>query len=171
MGIVINVMAVLYITLHGTIIGSALFAEPYAVITNALVLVLVLFCLINIFFFSVHNFCLHHFKATETTGKRNHHTACCGTHPTTCYGWLLLCCSSGYAINSDTKQNNTKTLLSSAFIPVILGAVTLFLKTLISRLLNNSGGDQVHKRSNDSRDQSAEGNTTELIEDEEILNP
>ena len=37
-GIVINVMAVLYIALHGTVIGFTLFAEPFAVITNALVL-------------------------------------------------------------------------------------------------------------------------------------
>ena len=48
-GIVINVMTVLYITIHGTIIGFTLFAEPFAVITNALVLVLVLFSLVNIF--------------------------------------------------------------------------------------------------------------------------
>ena len=93
-GIVINVMAVLYIALHGTIIVFALLAEPYAVITNALVLVLVLFCLINIFSLVFSNFCLPlHSKAAETTGKRNHHNECCGTHPTTRYGWLLLCCT------------------------------------------------------------------------------
>ena len=79
--------------------------------------------------------------------------------------------SSGYAINADTKQDNTRALLSSAFIPVLLGAVTFFLKMLIWKLLDNSGGNQVHDRSSDSRDQAAEGYATELIEDEEILNP
>ena len=71
----------------------------------------------------------------------------------------------------DTKQDNTRALISSAFIPVILGAVTFFLKTLISKLLDNSGGNQVHKRSGDGRDQSAEARSIELIEDEEILIP
>ena len=79
--------------------------------------------------------------------------------------------SSGYAINVDTKQDNTRALVSSAFIPVILGAVTFFLKILISKLLDNSGGNQVHKRNIDSRVESAEANTIELNEDEEILDP
>ena len=77
--------------------------------------------------------------------------------------------SSGYAINVDTKQD--RVLLSSTFIPVILGAATFFLKTLIWKLLDNSGGNQVHRRSSNSRDECAESNTTEFIEDEEILNP
>ena len=174
MGIVINMMAVLYIALHGTVIGFTLFAEPYAVITNALVLILVLFCLVNIFslVFTI--------SAYLFTPKRQRPQ---GRGTTILYAVVLIpllamvgcyCAvfgSSGYAINSDTKQDNTRALLSSVFIPVILGAVTFFLKMLISRLLDNSGGNQVHKKSSDSRDQSDKANTTELIEDEEILNP
>ena len=80
--------------------------------------------------------------------------------------------SSGYAINVEMKQDSSRALLSSAFIPVILGAATFFLKILISKLLDNSGDNQVHKRSSDSRVESAEANTIELIiKDEEILDP
>ena len=171
-GIVINVMAALYITLHVTVIGFTLLAEPYAVITNALVLVLVLFCLINIFslVFTI--------SAYLFTPKRQRPQ---GRGTTILHAMVLIpllamagcyCAvlgSNGYAINVDTKQDNTRALISSAFIPVILGAVTFFLKTLILKLLD--GGNQVHKRSSDSRDESAKGNTIELIEDEEILIP
>ena len=175
-GILINVMTVLYITIHGTIIGFALFAEPYAVITNALVLILVLFCLINIFslVFTISAY-LFTPKRQRPQGRGTSILHAVVLIPLLamvgCYCPVFG--SSGYAINSDTKQDNTRALLSSVFIPVLLGAVTFFLKMLISRLLvqDNSGGNQVHKRRNDSRDLSAEGNTTELIEDKEILNP
>ena len=173
-GILINVMTVLYITMHGTVIGFTLFAEPYAVITNAFVLVLVLFCLINIFslVFTISAY-LFTPKQRRPQGRGTTILHAVVLIPLLamvgCYCAVLGSC--GYAINADTKQDNFRALLSSAFIPVILGAVTFFLKMLISKLLDNSGGNQVHKRSSNSRDQSAEGNTTELIEDEEILNP
>ena len=173
-GIVINVMAVLYITLHGTVIVFTLLAEPYAVITNALVLVLVLFCLINIFSL-VFTISAHLFtpKRQRPQGRGTTILHAVVLIPLLamvgCYCAVLG--SSGYAMNAGTKQDSTRALLSSAFIPVILGAVTFLLKMLIWKLLDNSGGNQVHKRSNDSRGQSAEGDTTELIEDEEILTP
>ena len=172
--IVINVMATLYIAIHGTIIGFALLAEPFAVTTNALVLILVLLCLINI------SSLVFTISAYLFTPKRQRPQ---GRGTTILHAVVLIpllamvgcyCAvlgSSGYAINVDTRQDNSRSLLSSAFIPVILGAVTFFLKMLIWKLLDNSGDNQVHKRSSDSRDQSAEANPTELIEDQEILNP
>ena len=173
-GILINVMAVLYIALHGSIIGFALLAEPFAVITNALVLVLVLFCLINIFslVFTISAY-LFTPKQQRPQGRGTTILHAVVLIPLLamvgCYCAVLG--SSGYAINVDTKQETSRALLSSAFIPVILGAVTFFLKKLIWKLLDYSGGNQVHKRSGDGRDQSAEGNTTELIEDERNLDP
>ena len=172
-GIVINMMAVLYIALHGTVIGFDLLVEPFAVITNALVLVLVLFCLINIFslVFTISAY-LFTPKQQRPQGRGTTILHAVVLIPLLamvgCYCAVLG--SSGYAINVDTKQDNTRALLSSAFIPVILGAVTFFLKRLIWKLLDK-GGNQVSNRGNDSGDQSAEGNTTELIEDEEILIP
>ena len=171
-GIVINVIAALYITLHVTVIGFTLLAEPYAVITNELVLVLVLFCLINIFslVFTISAY-LFTPKRQRPQGRGTTILHAVVLIPLLamvgCYCAVLG--SSGYAINVDTKQDNTRALLSSAFIPVILGAVTFFLKILISKLLDNSGGNQVHKRSSNSRDQSAEGNTIELIEDSLVI--
>ena len=173
-GILINVMTVLYITIHGTIIGFALLAEPYAVITNALVLVLVLFCLINIFslVFTISAY-LFTPKRQRPQGRGTTILHAVVLIPLLamvgCYCAVLG--SSGYAINVDTKQDSTRAFLSSAFIPVILGTVTFFLKSLILKFLDNSAGNQVHKRSSDGRDQSAEANTIELIEDEEILDP
>ena len=173
-GIAINVMAALYIAIHGTIIVFAFLTEPFAVITNSLVLVLALFCLINIFSLAF-TISAYFFTPKQQRPKGRGTTI---LHAVVlipllamvgCYCAVLG--SSGYAINVDTKQDNTRALLSSAFIPVILGAVTFFLKTLISKLLDNSGGNEIHKRSSDSRDQSAEANPTEFIEDEEILNP
>ena len=167
-------MAVLYIALHGSIIGFALLAEPFAVITNALVLVLVLFCLINIFslVFTISAY-LFTPKQQRPQGRGTTILHAVVLIPLLamvgCYCAVLG--SSGYAINVDTKQETSRALLSSAFIPVILGAVTFFLKKLIWKLLDYSGGNQVHKRSGDGRDQSAEGNTTELIEDERNLDP
>ena len=170
--IVINVMATLCITIHGTIIGFALLAEPFAVITNALVLILIHFCLINIFSL-VFTITAYLFTPKRQRPQEGGSTilhaivlipllAMVG-----CYCAVLG--SSGYAINVDTKQDSSRAILSSAFIPVILGAITFFLKTLIWKLLDNSGGNQVHK--SDSREDFAEANPTELIEDEEILNP
>ena len=173
-GIVINVMAMLYITIHGTIIGFVLLAEPFAVITNALVLILCLFCVMNIFslVFTI--------SAYLFTPKQQRPQ---GRGTTILHGVVLIpllamvgcyCAvigSNGYAINVDTKQGSARAFLSSAFIPVILGAVTFFLKMLISRLLDNSRGNQAHKRGKDSIDQSAKGNTADLLEDEENLNP
>ena len=173
-GILINVMTVLYITIHGTVIGLAVLAEPYAVITNALVLILCLFCLINIFslVFTISAY-LFTPKRQRPQGRGTTILHAVVLIPLLamvgCYCAVLG--SSGYAINVHTRQDNTRVLLSSVFIPVVLGTVTFFLKMLIWKLLDNSGGNQVHKRGNDSRDQSAEGNTTELIEDEEVLNP
>ena len=115
-GILINVMTVLYITIHGTIIGFALFAEPYAVITNALVLVLVLFCLINIFslVFTISAY-LFTPKHQRPQGKGTTILHAVVLIPLLamvgCYCAVLG--SSGYAINSDTKQDNTRALLSS----------------------------------------------------------
>ena len=172
-GIVINVMATLYITIHGTIIVFALVVEPFAVITNALVLILVLFCLVNIFslVFTIFAY-LFTPKQQRPRGRGTTILHAVVLIPLLamvgCYCAVLG--SSGYAINGDTKQDNTRALVSSAFIPVILGAVTFFLKTLIWKLLDNSGGNQVHKKGSHSRDESAEANPTELIEDEEILN-
>ena len=173
-GILINVMAVLYITIHGTIIVFVLLAEPFAVITNALVLVLVLFCLINIFslVFTISAY-LFTPKRQRPQGRGTTILHAVVLIPLLamvgCYCAVLG--SSGYAINADTKQDNTRALFSSAFIPVILGAVTFFLKSLILKVLDNSAGNQVHKRSSDGRDQSAKASTIELNEDEEILDP
>ena len=173
-GILINVITVLYITIHGTVIVFALLAEPFAVITNALVLVLGLFCLINIFslVFTISAY-LFTPKRQRPQGRGTTILHAVVLIPLLamvgCYCAVLG--SSGYAINVDTKQDNTRALLSSAFIPVILGAVTFFLKRLIWKLLDNSGRNQVHNRSSDSRDESVEANPTELVEDEEILNP
>ena len=174
-GIVINVMATLYIAMHGTIIVFALLAEPFAVITNALVLVLVLFCLINIFslVFTISAY-LFTPKQQRPQGRGTTILHAVVLIPLLamvgCYCAVLG--SNEYAINVDTKHDSTRALLSSAFIPVILGAVTFFLKMLISKLLDNSGGNQVHKRSSDSSDECArQAQLSCMIEDEEILNP
>ena len=89
MALWINLVALPLTALHGVVILVTVIAEPFAVITNTLVLVLTLFCLANIICPIIYNFCLYlHSKTSETTRRRDHHATCYHTHPLASRGWL-----------------------------------------------------------------------------------
>ena len=137
----INLTAVTLIMVHGLLIFTAALAEPFAVITNTLVLLLVAFCVTNILAL------LFTISAYLFTPKRHRPQ---GQGKTMSHAVVLipllamitcLCFtvgSIGYLIKRNTKQDNIISLMGSVALPVILGAVTFGLKRLISKWLDKA---------------------------------
>ena len=131
----INLAAVTLIMVHILLILSAVLADPFAVITNTLVLILVTFCITNILAL------LFTISAYLFTPKRNRPQ---GQGKTMLRAVVLIpllamiacmcfCIGSvGYLTSRDTKQDNIISLMGSVALPVILGAVTFGLKKLIT---------------------------------------
>ena len=141
----INLTAVTLITEHGIIIFTAALFEPFAVITNTLVLILVTFCITNILAL------LFTIFAYLFTPKRHRPR---GQGKTMLRAVVLipllamiacLCFaigSIGYLIKHNTKQDNIISLMGSVALPVILGAVTFGLKKLMTKWLNKGPNDE-----------------------------
>ena len=137
----INLAAVTLIMVHILLILTAVLAEPFAVITNTLVLILVIFCITNILAL------LFTISAYLFTPKRNRPQ---GQGKTMLRAVVLIpllamiacmcfCISSvGYLTSGDTKQGNIISLMGSVALPVILGAVTFGLKKLITKWLDKA---------------------------------
>ena len=136
----INLAAVKLIMLLVILVIVAILAEPFAVITNTLVLILVAFCIANILAL------LFTISAYLFTPKRHRPQ---GQGKTMLRAVVLipllamiicLCLplfSIGYLTNRGTKQDNIISLMGSVSLPVILGAITYGLRKLISKWLNN----------------------------------
>ena len=137
----INLAAVTLIMGHGLVILLAVLAEPFAVITNTLVLILVAFCITNILAL------LFTISAYLFTPKRHRPR---GQGKTMLRAVVLipllamiacLCFSLGsvgYFTSRYTKQGNTISLMGSIAFPVILGAVTFGLRKLIAKWLDKA---------------------------------
>ena len=137
----INLTAVTLIMVHGLMILLAVLAEPFAVITNTLVLLLVAFCITNILAL------LFTISAYLFTPKRHRPQ---GQGKTMLRAVVLipllamiacLCFSLGslgYLTSRDSKQGNAISLMGSIAFPVILGAVTFGLKKLITKWLDKA---------------------------------
>ena len=137
----INLTAVTLIAGHGLTILLAVLAEPFAGITNTLVIILVIFCVTNILAL------LFTISAYLFTPKRHRPQ---GQGKTMLRAVVLipllamiacLCFSFGsvgYLIKRDTKQDNIISLMGSVALPVILGAVTFGLKKLITKWLDKA---------------------------------
>ena len=136
----INLAAVKLIMLFTILVIVALLAEPFAVITNFLILILVAFCITNILAL------LFAISAYLFTPKRHRPQ---GQGKTMLRAVVLipllamiicLCLpvfSIGYLTNRGTKQGNIISLMGSVALPVILGAITFGLRKLISKWLSN----------------------------------
>ena len=137
----INLVAVPLTALHGAAILLAVIVEPFAVITNTLVLVLLLFCLTNIFALS--------FTISAYIFTRKHQRPQ-GEGTTMLRAIILILLLvvvgsislfigvMGYLVNADTKQGSFVSLASSASVPLILGLVTFGLKRIISKWLDKA---------------------------------
>ena len=137
----INVVAAKLIMLLAILVILAILAEPFAVITNTLVLILVAFCITNIlallFTIFAYLFTPKH-KRPQGQGKTMLHAVVLIPLLAMIICLCLSIFSIGYLTNRDTKQGNTISLLSSVALPVILGAVTFGLRRLITKWLNKA---------------------------------
>ena len=139
----INIVVVTGVMFHGLLLILGLFVEPFAVITNTLVLILATFCVSNILAL------LFTISAYIFTPKKSRPE---GQGKTMLRAVLLipllamvtcLCISIGflgYLINRDTKD--AVSLVRSLTLPIILGAVTFGLKKLITKWLDSPHNGQ-----------------------------
>ena len=137
----VNLVAVPLTAVHGLAILVTVIVEPFAVITNTLVLVLTLFCLTNIFALSftisAYIFTRKHQRpqGEGTTMQR----AIILILLLVVVGCISLCIGiMGYLVNADTQQGNFVSMVSSASVPLVLGLVTFGLKKLISKWLDTA---------------------------------
>ena len=141
MALWINLVALPLMASHGVAILLTVIVEPFAVITNTLVLVLTLFCLTNIFALS--------FTISAYIFTRKHQRPQ-GEGTTMLRAIILILLlvvvgcigieigGMGYLVNVDTKQGSFVSLASSASVPLVLGLVTFGLKRLISKWLDKA---------------------------------
>ena len=135
MALWIILTALPFLMIHGLLTVMAGFAEPFAVVTNALVLVLFSFCLTNIFALlftiSAYLFTPKH-RRPQRRGSMIRATALILLLVTvTCF-----CTAIGlgsYMVNTDAKQVDIRSLIGSAVLPVVLGLTTFALKKLITK--------------------------------------
>ena len=138
MALWINLVALPLTAFHGAAILLTVIVEPFAVITNTLVLVLTLFCFTNIFalLFTISAYIFTR-KHQRPQGE--------GTTMLRAIILILLlvvvgCISidiggMGNLVNADTKQGSFVSMASSASVPLVLGLVTFGLKKLISQYM------------------------------------
>ena len=156
----INLTAVMRIMTHGLLLLLGILVEPFAIITNTLILILVAFCITNILAL------LFTIFAYLFTPKRHRPQ---GQGKTILRAVVLipllamiacLCFTMGsnsYLSNRYTKQDNIMSLLSSVALPVILGAVTFGLKILIMKWLDKApNGEHVTRRDVSDNDRNYE---------------
>ena len=169
----INLTAVTLIMGHGLLILLAFLAQPFAVITNTLVLILVTFCTTNILalLFTISAY-LFTPKRLRPQGQGKTMLRAVVLIPLL----AMIACqcftigSVGYLTHRNTKQDNIISLMGSVALPVILGAVTFGLKKLITKWVDNSCcyniGQDVGEQSHDEY-----GLSVESLQDETLLTP
>ena len=137
----INLTAVTLIMGHGLVILSAVVAEPFAVITNTLVLILVIFCITNILalLFTISAYL---FTPKCNRPQRQGKTMLRAVVLIPLLAMIACLCLSidsvGYLTNRDSKQDNIISLMGSVALPVILGAVTFGLKKLMTKWVDKA---------------------------------
>ena len=136
----INLAAMKLIMLLVILVILAILAEPFAIVTNTLVLILVVFCITNILAL------LFTISAYLFTPKRHRpqgqgKTMLRAVVLIPLFAMIICLClpvfSFGYLTNRGTKQGNIISFMGSVALPVILGVITYGLKKLISTWLSN----------------------------------
>ena len=136
----INLAAVKLIMLLVVLVILVILAEPFAVVTNTLVLILVTFCITNILalLFTISAY-LFTPKRLRPQGQGKTMLRAVVLIPL--LAMIICLClpvfSFGYLTNRGTKQGNIISLMGSVTLPAILGAFTYGLKKLISKWLGN----------------------------------
>ena len=137
MGLWINLTAVLFATIHGTIIAFTILAEPFTVIANTMVLILFLFCITNIFalvfVISAYIFSPRH-QRPEWQRKQIQHAVILIALLAIVMCFCAAVASSSYARNTASQQGNERYIASIA-VPLILGVLTFVLTRIIGKWL------------------------------------
>ena len=141
----IDLTAVTLIMVHGIIILTAALAEPFAIITNTLVLILVAFCITNILalLFTISAYL---FTPKRNRQQRQGKTILRAVVLIPLLVMIACLCftmgSFGYLIKRNTKQDNIISFVGSVALPVILGAVTFGLKKLMTKWLDKAPSEE-----------------------------
>ena len=152
------------------------FAEPFAIITNSLVVALLVFCLVNcvalIFTISAYVFTP---KGQKTEGgkfviARQAFIVIPLLAMVCCYCAVLG--AGGYSVNVDTKQGTLRSILGTLTVPVILGATTFGLKKLITKSLDRSNVNEQPNNSEGKEESHKSYKYTSMIhDDDQSLDP
>ena len=151
------------VLLHGTLFVLTISVEPFGIATNAMLLVLALSCLTNIFslLFTIfaHLFTPTHQRVASSSMVFRAVVVLPMLLAIICYGVVVT--SLGSVINVDAKQNNPLSFINSLAIPLTLGVISIFLKRFISAWL---------KWAPEERENGAVTSHTQEV-DEELLDP
>ena len=126
------------------LIMYAIFAEPFAVITNTMVAILVIFCLTNTLasIFTISAYLCTPRNLRSKAGNSLLHTILLIPLLVMVSCYCFTFAFGGFVINVDTKEGNVRSILSSAILPLVLGVITIGLKTLISRLMDTTHNNE-----------------------------
>ena len=131
-------LALQFVLLHGTIIVLTISVEPFGIASSAMLLVLALSCLANMFslLFTIfaHLFTPSHQRVASSSMVLRAVVVLPLLLAIMCYGAAAI--SMGSVVNMDANQNNPLSFISSVAIPILLGVTSIFLKRFISAWLN-----------------------------------
>jgi hypothetical protein len=146
-GIFVTVISMQCVSVTALLILFAILTEPFAVVTNTLVLILFVFCLVNllavVFTISAYLFTPSALKSKDGRTSIIAHQAFVMVPLL-----VMICCyctvvaSGGYSINIDTKQGSIRSVFGTLAVPVILGGVTFGLKIMMVKTLNKQDKGQ-----------------------------
>ena len=133
----VDLVALQLVLLQAAIIVLVVSAAPFAIITNAILVVLALSCLANIFslLFTI-------FAHLCTPADQRVHSSSMVLRAVVvlpllfmiiCYGVVVT--SMGSVTNMDAKKNNIHSFINSVATPLLLGMVGIFLKVFVSTWL------------------------------------
>ena len=128
--------AVQLVLLHGTLFVLTITVEPFGIATNAMLLVLALSCLTNIFslLFTIfaHLFTPPNQRVASSSMVFRAVVVMPMLLAIMCYGVVVT--SLGSVVNMDAKQN-LLSFINSIATPILLGVISIFLKRFISAWL------------------------------------
>ena len=137
MGLWINLAAVSFAATHGTIIAFTILAGPFTVITNTMVLILLLFCITNIFalafVITAYIFSPRH-QRPKWQRKQVKHAVILIALLAMVMCFCAAVASSSYARNTASQQGHERYIASIA-VPLILGVLTFVLTRIIGKWL------------------------------------
>ena len=131
-------VALQFALLTGTLIVLTISAQPYGIASGAMLLMLALSCIANMFslLFTIfaHLFTPSHQRVASSSMVSRAVVVVPLLLAIMCYAAVII--SLGSVINTDIKQNNPVSFVNSIVTPILLAVISIFLKRFISAWLN-----------------------------------